>query len=107
MSKQPNPKTTKLPTETKAGTKTDLLMVMLASHPGLADKLIEALETDRFFITISCQKKKSPADPNDLHHFWIQQKYPPNDVLLSLRHIANDYKAKECPTAEIEGNGWV
>ena len=85
----------------------EALSVLLKKHPALQAKLIEALETDRFFVTLSCQKKKTPADPNDLKHFWIQQKYPPNDVLLSLRHIANDYKAKECPTAEIEGNGWV
>lgn len=103
MAKQPTKqKTTKL----QALNKTEILTAMLAKHPGLADKIIEALETDRFFITISCQKKKTPADPHDLKHFWHQQQYPPNDVLLSLRHIANDYKAKECPTAEIGGDEW-
>ena len=84
----------------------EALSVLLKKHPALQAKLIEALETDRFFVTLSCQKKKSPGDPHDLQHYWSRHRYAVNDVLLSLRHIANDYKAKECPTAEIEGNGW-
>ena len=112
MSKQP---TTKLPIprqpkptpgKTNLSTPQENLAAMLSYHPALMFKLIEALETDRFFITLSFQKKKSAADRHDLQHFWHRQQYPVNDVLPSLRHLANDYKAKECPEAEIEGNEW-
>jgi len=100
------PVTVKSPAEPKTGTKTDLLMVMMACHPGLADKLIEALETDRFFITISCQKKRRADDPNDLQHYYQRTGYMLNDVLPSIKHIAADFAAKEMPTAEVEGAGW-
>lgn len=104
MSKQPqpNPKTTKLPTETK----TDLLMVMLAGHPGLADKLLEAMETGHFLITVSCKKKRKTDDTNDLQHFWQRTGYALNDVLPSIRHIMADFVAKDMPNAEAEGGGW-
>jgi len=111
MSKQPitklktEPSKAK-PTELKALIETEILMVMLAKHPGLRRKLLDALETERFFITLSFQKKLKPDDPNDLQHFWQRMGFMANDVLPSLRHIANDYKAKEMPNAEVEGDGW-
>jgi len=111
MSKQPitklqtEPSKAK-PTELKALTKTEILMVMLAKHPGLRRKLLDALETERFFITLSFQKKLKPDDPNDLQHFWQRMGFMANDVLPSLKHIAADYAAKEMPNAEVEGDGW-
>jgi len=82
------------------------LAVLLNHSPGLADKLIEALETDRFFVTISCQKKRRPEDPNDLQHFYQRTGYALNDVLPSLKHIAADFAAKEMPNAELGASGW-
>ena len=81
------------------------LMASLARHPELTAKLAEAIGTDHFFITVSCQLKR-PGDPNDLQHFWSRVHYPVNDVLPSLKHIAGNFAAKEMPNAEIEGEGW-
>ena len=86
--------------------KTEILTAMLAGHPGLADKLIEALETERFLLTLSFQKKYKPDDPNDLQHFWLRQGYQVNDVIPSLRHVAADFAGKEMPNAEVGGEGW-
>ena len=90
----------------RPATQDERITAMLSNQPGLRDKLIEALETDRFFITLSFQKKYKPDDPNDLQHFWQRQHFMANDVLPSLRHIANDFAAKEMPNAEVEGDGW-
>jgi predicted RNA-binding protein with EMAP domain len=81
------------------------LIEMLGRYHDLRDKLIEAIGTDHFFITVSCQLKR-PGDPNDLQHFWSRVHYPVNDVLPSLKHIAGNFAAKEMPNAEIEGEGW-
>jgi hypothetical protein len=82
------------------------LLSLLSSHPELADKLAEALETKRFFVTVSCQKKV-PGRPGDLQHYWIRRGYEINDVLPSLRVIEGDWVRKENPTAELpEGQGW-
>jgi len=91
---------------TKLSSPQEKLIALLSTQPELAAKLLEAIETARYFISISFQKKKSPGDPHDLQHFWHRQRYPVNDVLPSLRHIANDYKAKEMPNAEVKGDGW-
>ena len=108
--------TTKLPSAGKS--KLDLLpswkklpakeklAVLLNHFPGLTDKLIEALETDRFIVTLSFQKKYKPDDPNDLQHFYCRQGYPVNDVIPSLRHVAADFAGKEMPNAEVGGEGW-
>jgi len=87
----PQPQLAKLP----AGTPEDLTA-----------KLIEALDTGHYFITISCQKKDKPADPHDLKHFWICTGYMPNDVVPSLRHIIADFCAKEMPNAEAGDGDW-
>jgi len=82
------------------------LTALLASRPGLRDKLIEAFETERFLVTLSFQKKYKPDDPNDLQHFWLRQGFPVNDVIPSLRHVAADFAAKEMPNAEVGAEGW-
>ena len=97
---QPEPETIKL------SSPAEKMMTLLATQPDLRAKLLEALETDRFFITISLQKKSRPEDANDLQHYWIRQHYAVNDVLPSIRHIIGDYTAKEMPNAEIGGNDW-
>lgn len=81
-------------------------MGLLGSHLDLRSKLLEALETGHFFITISCQKKDKPEDPHDLKHFWIRAGYMPNDVVLSLRHLTADFCAKEMPNADVNAEGW-
>ena len=83
-----------------------LLTLLLATQPELRAKLLEALETDQFFITISFCREKTPEDPNDLKHFYCRHNYAGNDVLPSIRHIIGDYTAKEMPTAEIEDRNW-
>lgn len=76
-------------------------------EPELAAKLAEALATDRYFITISCQKKDKPEAPHDLKHYYLRHKYNPNDVVPGLKHLAADFIAKENPTADLpDKNGW-
>lgn len=73
----------------------------LAKEPELLCKLKEALETGRFFITVTFQKKYRPEDEHDLHHYWIRKNIVVNDVVPALKHIASDFIAKENPTAEM------
>jgi len=80
------------------------LEAMLYDYPDLQAKLIEAIETNRFFITISCQKKDKADDPDDLQHFFKQQFYPPADVIGTLRHLLRDATAKLMPGAEIDNS---
>jgi len=83
------------------------LAALLQAQPGLRAKLIEAIETDRFFITVTFQKKYKPTDQHDLHHYYCRRQFMVNDVLPSMKHIANDFKAKEMPGAEIESDAWI
>jgi hypothetical protein len=83
------------------------LQKLLIPHPGLAGKLIEALETERFFITLTFQKKYKPDDPHDLHHYYERRQFMVNDVVPALKHIAADFNAKENPTAEIKSDSWI
>lgn len=82
------------------------LFELLENHPDLADQFIEALETKRFFITISYMKIKDPQHPeNDLQHFWKRHQFDKADVLNSLKHIAADSTAKDNPNAEMTDDG--
>lgn len=83
------------------------LAALLQAQPELRAKLIEALETDRFFITVTFQKKYKPTDQHDLHHYFCRRQFMVNDVLPSMKHIANDFKAKEMPGAEIQSDDWI
>ena len=83
------------------------LAALLQAQPGLRAKLIEAIETDRFFITVTFQKKYKPTDQHDLHHYYCRRQFMVNDVLPSMKHIANDFKTKEMPGAEIESDAWI
>jgi len=83
------------------------LAALLQAQPEFRDKLIEALETDRFFITVTFQKKYKPTDQHDLHHYFCRRQFMVNDVLPSMKHIANDFKAKEMPGAEIQSDDWI
>lgn len=100
-----NAKSNVKPQETGAN-KAARLLSLLAAHPELANKITEALETKRFFLTISFQKKV-PGVPGDLQHYWMRRGYEINDVLPSLRHIEGDWIRKENPTAELtDGQAW-
>jgi len=80
---------------------------LLAKEIQLQAKLVEALETGRYFITISCQKKKTADDEHDLQHFWTCHSYNHNDVVSTLKHLAADFTAKENPTGQLaEDKGW-
>ena len=81
------------------------LEAMLYDYPDLKAKLIEAIETNHFFITISCQKKDKADDPHDLRHFYKQQFYPPAQVIATLRHLLADTTAKLLPGAQIDDKG--
>ena len=83
------------------------LAALLQAQPELRAKLIEALETDRFFITVTFQKKYKPTDQHDLHHYFCRRQFMVNDVLPAMKHIANDFKAKEMPCAEIQSDDWI
>ena len=78
------------------------LEAMLFKHRELKAKLIEALESNHFFITISCQKKDRPDDPHDLRHYWQQEFYPPAAAIATLRHLLRDATATLMPGAEID-----
>lgn len=83
------------------------LKQLLAKDTELRAKLAEALETGRYFITISCQKKKTADDEHDLQHFWTCHSYNHNDVVSTLKHVAADFTAKEIPTGQLaEDKGW-
>lgn len=74
---------------------------LLQHQPALIQKLTEAVETGRFFITISFQKKLKPEDEHDLQHFYLRVGYERIDALNTLRHLQADFTAKEMPTAEL------
>ena len=80
---------------------------MMVTEPLLAAKLTEAIEAGRFFITVTFLKKYRPADKDDLHHFYCRKAIEPNDCIGSIRHIKNDFIAKEMPHAALDkGEGW-
>ena len=90
----------KKPDETK-------LKQLLAKETQLRAKLTEALKTGRYFITISCQKKKTAQDKHDIQHFWTCHSYNHNDVVSTLKHLAADFTAKEIPTGQLaEDKDW-
>lgn len=78
------------------------LQILLTKRKALAFKLFEALECERFFITITAQKIADPQHPEmDLQHFWDQNKFENNDVLNSIQHIIANWTAIKNPNAEI------
>jgi hypothetical protein len=80
---------------------------LLKNEPGLAARLIEALDTGRWLVTIHFQKKYKPEDEHDLHHYYCQKNYPKNDVPVSLKNTAADFIAKEMPNADLpEDSRW-
>jgi len=76
------------------------LLKLMERQPVLADKLIEALEINRFLITISFLKKDKPEDAISPRHWWIENDYlfNPNSVPETLIHFLNDWKMKNQPT---------
>jgi hypothetical protein len=81
---------------------------LLDAEPALAAKLIEAIKTGHYLVTVTFQKKYAPDDKNDLHHFWTRRGLSPNDLTGSLRHLLRDYNSKENPNAmtdEAAGGG--
>lgn len=101
MEKPAEPETTKLPNLREQ------LEALLATQPALRVKLLEALRTGRFLISITYQHKEKPEDANDLHHWWTRNQFAVNDVLPSFRQVIADFTAKEMPNAEIKSDQWV
>jgi len=82
------------------------LSALLAAYPEIAGKLLEALGSGRFFITVSCQKKDSAADPSDLKHYWSRTGFEIDHVLPSIKQVTASWAAVEKPEAAVEGGGW-
>jgi len=81
--------------------------ILLRNYPELRDKLIEALGTEHFLVTVHGQLIK-PDSPGDLQHYLFQNAYPPGDIVNSLKHIATVHAAKMSPAADVSGaKGWV
>lgn len=76
-----------------------VLDAFAAAEPHVAAKIAEALETGRYFITVTFQKKYNPDDAHDMHHIYTRKGLDPNDVTGSLRHLLKDYNSKENPNA--------
>jgi len=74
---------------------------LLVAEPELAAKLAEALETGRFFITVTFQKKYAPEDKHDMHHYWTKKDMLTKDIVPAINHIISDFNAREDPTAEL------
>lgn len=87
--------------------KYEILTELLKKHPELAAKLLAALEADRFFITVTFQKKYKPTDKHDLHHYFSRWHFQNNDVLPSLKQIVADFKSKEMKGAQIQSDDWI
>lgn len=80
---------------------------MVITEPVLTDKICEAIEAGRYFITVTFLKKYKPEDKHDLHHFYCRKGIEPNDCIGSIKHIKNDFIAKEMPNAAIDPDaGW-
>jgi hypothetical protein len=83
------------------------LAELLKNEPELRAKLVEAMETGRWLVTVHFQKKYKPEDEHDLHHFYCIRGYPKNDVPVSLKNTAADFIAKELPNADLpEDSQW-
>lgn len=80
------------------------LISLVLTEPELAKKLAEAITTERYFITVTFQKKYEPNDKHDMQHFWTGRGLLSNDITGALRHLSADYNAKENPTATPDEN---
>lgn len=52
----------------------------------------KALNSQRYFITISYQNKNKKED---LQHFWVTKDFPKNSLVPTLNHIRNEVIKKE------------
>ena len=82
------------------------LIELLSKQPELTEKLLKALESERFFMTITYQHVIDPEQPqNDLQYYWLQNKFADDDVLPSIQNITADWTAKKRPQAAIPNDG--
>jgi hypothetical protein len=83
------------------------IALALINYPELQDKLLEAVRTGHFLVTVHCQLVK-PGQSGDLQHYLFQCGYPPGDIVASLKHIATVHAAKTNPAADVSGaKGWI
>ncbi len=59
----------------------------------LKQKVIDAVRTGKYFITISCKVKDKA--PNDLQHYYVTDGYPKDELRSTLRHYKGMIKNKE------------
>lgn len=83
------------------------LLDLFRNEPGLQAKLLEAFETERWFVTVHFQKKYKPTDEHDQHHFLCHKAYPLKDIPASLKNVASNFIVNELPNADIpDDGGW-
>jgi hypothetical protein len=83
------------------------ICLALRQYPELQNKLLKALATGHFLVTVHCQFVK-PGESGDLQHYLFQCGYPPGDIVASLKHIATVHAVKTNPAADVSGaKGWV
>ena len=70
----------------------------------LKEKMIEALKSNRYFITISY---KMGDPPNDLKHFWVTKEYPKDELLNTLNHFKDETMNKEIRRMGSETEEWL
>jgi len=81
--------------------------MMLKFYPELQAKLLEAITTGHFMVTVHCQLVR-PGQSGDLQHYLFQQGYPPNDIMSSLAHVGTVHTAKNNPAADTKAaKSWV
>jgi len=95
------------PDEKKIISIRETLSDMILTEPAMTGKLCEAIESGRYFITVTFLKKYRPEDKSDLHHFFCRKGIEPNDCIGSIRHIKNDFIAREMPDMALDADeGW-
>jgi hypothetical protein len=52
----------------------------------------KAINSGRFFITIT---HVDPVDDKTLHHYYIRNEFPTEDILPSMKKLIKDIKRKE------------
>jgi hypothetical protein len=59
----------------------------------LKQKVIDAVGTGKYFITISCQAKDEGSD--NLQHHYMTNGYPRDELNATLKHIEGMVRQKE------------
>lgn len=84
------------PTEAQSLNLIQKVLRHLQGHPDLVAVLHRMFESDRWFVTLSWMEVTDPEHPErDLQHYFKQQRFNPDDVVPTLRHLRDDW-IKKC-----------